>query len=389
LKLHEFQSKALMRQAGIPVPEGEVAESARAAQAAAATLARKGYERFAVKAQVHAGGRGKGGGIKLASSPKEAGEIALAMLGSQLVTPQTGPEGVSVRRVLIEGGAEIANELYLAITVDRARRRPVIIASSEGGMDIEEVAATRPECIHHQWITPGWGLQAFEAAGVAYALGLKGQAHRAATKVVQKLARLFADIDASLTEINPLIVTPDDEVIALDAKIDIDDNALFRHQELAALRDPSEEDELEAEAAKHNLSYISLDGTVGCMVNGAGLAMATMDEILLAGGSPANFLDVGGGASVDRVAAAFKILLQAPGLKSVLINIFGGIVRCDRVAKGIIEALETVKVDVPVVVRLQGTNAEEGRRLLQESSLDFIVAETLDEAAREAVGEGK
>jgi succinyl-CoA synthetase beta subunit len=389
LKLHEFQSKALMRQAGIPVPEGEVAESARAAQAAAATLARKGYERFAVKAQVHAGGRGKGGGIKLASSPKEAGEIALAMLGSQLVTPQTGPAGVSVRRVLIEGGAEIANELYLAITVDRARRRPVIIASSEGGMDIEEVAATRPECIHHQWITPGWGLQAFEAAGVAYALGLKGQAHRAATKVVQKLARLFADIDASLTEINPLIVTPDDEVIALDAKIDIDDNALFRHQELAALRDPSEEDELEAEAAKHNLSYISLDGTVGCMVNGAGLAMATMDEILLAGGSPANFLDVGGGASVDRVAAAFKILLQAPELKSVLINIFGGIVRCDRVAKGIIEALETVKVGVPVVVRLQGTNAEEGRRLLQESSLDFIVAETLDAAAREAVGEGK
>ena len=389
MKLHEFQSKALMRQAGIPVPEGEVAESARAAQAAAATLARKGYERFAVKAQVHAGGRGKGGGIKLASSPKEAGEIALAMLGSQLVTPQTGPEGVSVRRVLIEGGAEIANELYLAITVDRARRRPVIIASSEGGMDIEEVAATRPECIHHQWITPGWGLESFEAAGVAYALGLKGQAHRAATKVVLKLARLFADIDASLTEINPLIVTPDDEVIALDAKIDIDDNALFRHQELAALRDPSEEDELEAEAAKHNLSYISLDGTVGCMVNGAGLAMATMDEILLAGGSPANFLDVGGGASVDRVAAAFKILLQAPGLKSVLINIFGGIVRCDRVAKGIIEALETVKVDVPVVVRLQGTNAEEGRRLLQESNLEFIVAETLDEAARKAVEAGR
>jgi succinyl-CoA synthetase beta subunit len=389
LKLHEFQSKALMRQAGIPVPEGEVAESARAAQAAAAALARRGYERFAVKAQVHAGGRGKGGGIKLASSPKEAGEIALEMLGSQLVTPQTGPEGVSVRRVLIEGGADIADELYLAITVDRARRRPVIIASSEGGMDIEEVAATRPECIHHEWITPGWGLESFEAAGVAYALGLKGQAHRAATKVVQKLAGLFADIDASLTEINPLIVTPDDEVIALDAKIDLDDNALFRHPELAALRDPSEEDELEAEAAKHNLSYISLDGTVGCMVNGAGLAMATMDEILLAGGTPANFLDVGGGASVDRVAAAFKILLQAPELKSVLINIFGGIVRCDRVAKGIIEALETVEVGVPVVVRLQGTNAEEGRRLLQESSLEFIVAETLDEAAREAVGEGR
>ena len=389
MKLHEYQSKALLRQYGIPVPESSVAGSAEAAAQAAAALAEAGYTRFAVKAQVHAGGRGKGGGIKLASSPQEAGELAAAMLGTQLVTPQTGPEGVPVHQVLIEGGAEIANELYLGITIDRARQRPVIIASSEGGMDIEEVAATHPDRIHHEWITPGWGLQAFEAAGVAYALGLSGKAHRAGASVIKKLADMFGALDASLAEINPLIVTGADEVVALDAKINIDDNALFRHPDLEAMRDQSAEDELEVAAAEHDLSYISLDGTVGCMVNGAGLAMATMDEILLAGGSPANFLDVGGGASVERVAAAFKILMQAPALTSVLINIFGGIVRGDRVAKGIIEALQTVQVDVPVIVRLQGTNAEEGRRLLQESNLEFIVAETLDEAARKAVEAGR
>jgi succinyl-CoA synthetase beta subunit len=389
VKLHEYQSKALLRRYGIPVPDSSVADSAKAAEQAAAALAHAGYNRFAVKAQVHAGGRGKGGGIKLASSPQEAGELAAAMLGTQLVTPQTGPEGVPVHQVLIEGGAEIANELYLGITIDRARQRPVIIASSEGGMDIEEVAATHPDRIHHEWITPGWGLQAFEAAGVAYALGLSGKAHRAGASVIKKLADMFGALDASLAEINPLIVTGADEVVALDAKINIDDNALFRHPDLEAMRDQSAEDELEVAAAEHDLSYISLDGTVGCMVNGAGLAMATMDEILLAGGSPANFLDVGGGASVERVAAAFKILMQAPALTSVLINIFGGIVRGDRVAKGIIEALQTVQVDVPVIVRLQGTNAEEGRRLLQESNLEFIVAETLDEAARKAVEAGR
>jgi succinyl-CoA synthetase beta subunit len=389
VKLHEYQSKALMRQHGIPVPDSDVADSAEAAEAAAGVLAEKGYRRFAVKAQVHAGGRGKGGGIKLADSPQEAGRLAGDMLGTQLVTPQTGPEGVAVNKVLIEGGADIANELYLGITIDRARQRPVIIASSEGGMDIEEVAASHPDKIYNEWITPGWGLQGFEAAAVAYALGLSGKAHRAGTAVIRKLADLFADLDASLAEINPLIVTGDDQVMALDAKINIDDNALFRRPDLEEMRDESAEDELEVAAAEHDLSYISLDGTVGCMVNGAGLAMATMDEILLAGGSPANFLDVGGGASVERVAAAFKILMQAPELNSVLINIFGGIVRCDRVAKGIIEALETVEVDVPVTVRLQGTNAEEGRRLLQESSLEFIVAETLDEAARKAVEAGQ
>jgi len=389
LKLHEYQSKALLRQYGIPVPDSEVADSAEAAEAAAVVLAEKGHTRFAVKAQVHAGGRGKGGGIKLADSPSEAGELAGAMLGTQLVTPQTGPEGVRVRKVLIEGGADIANELYLGITIDRSRKRPVIIASTEGGVEIEEVAANEPDKIHNEWLTPGWGLEMFEAAGVAYALGLEGKTHRAGTAVIKKLADMFVDLSASLAEINPLIVTGDGEVVALDAKISIDDNVLFRRPDLEALRDPSEEDELEIAAAEHSLSYISLDGTVGCMVNGAGLAMATMDEILLAGGTPANFLDVGGGASVERVAAAFRILMRAPGLNSVLINIFGGIVRGDRVAKGIIEAWQTLEVDVPVTVRLQGTNAEEGRKLLQESSLEFIVAETLDEAARKAVEAGK
>jgi len=378
-----------MRRYGIPVPESGVAGTAQEAEAAAAKLHEQGATRFAVKAQVHAGGRGKGGGIKLADSPAQAGELAGKMLGTQLVTPQTGPEGVPVNKVLIEAGADIATELYLGITIDRSKRRPVIIASSEGGMDIEEVAATQPDKIYNEWITPAWGLQGFEAARVAYALGLSGKAHRAGTAVIKKLADMFVALDASLAEINPLIVTGDERVMALDAKINIDDNALFRHADLEELRDESADNELEVAAAEHDLSYIALDGTVGCMVNGAGLAMATMDEILLAGGSPANFLDVGGGASVERVAAAFKILMQAPALNSVLVNIFGGIVRCDRVAKGIIEALETVEVDVPVTVRLQGTNAPEGRRLLQESSLEFNVAETLDEAARMAVEAGE
>lgn len=385
MKLHEYQSKALLRQYGIPVPDSEVVEGVDAAVVAAAKLAEKGYTRFAVKAQVHAGGRGKGGGIKLADSPNEAGELTGAMLGSQLVTPQTGPEGVPIRKVLIEGGADIANELYLGITIDRSKKRPVIIASTEGGIEIEEVAANEPEKIHNEWIKPGWGLETFEAAGVGYALGLEGKTNRAAIPIIKKLAEMFVDLSASLVEINPLIVTGDGNVVALDAKINIDDNVLFRRPDLEAMRDRSEEDELEIAAAEHSLSYISLEGTVGCMVNGAGLAMATMDEILLAGGTPANFLDVGGGASVERVAAAFQILMQAPALNSVLINIFGGIVRCDRVAKGIIEALQTVEVTTPVTVRLQGTNAEEGRKLLQESSLEFIVAATLDEAARKAV----
>ncbi|MFQ5742834.1 MAG: ADP-forming succinate--CoA ligase subunit beta [Acidobacteriota bacterium] len=385
MKLHEFQSKALLRQQGIRVPSGAVADSPAAARTIAESLAEEGTVRFAVKAQVHAGGRGKGGGIKLADSPEEVELHAATMLGSSLVTPQTGPGGVQVRRLLVEAAAQIANEIYVGITLDRSRRCPVVIASSEGGMEIEEVAAERPEAIHREWIAPGWGLQSFQARRLVYRLSLTGKPHRSASTAIEQLAWLYEDLDASLAEINPMVVTVADEVIALDAKIDIDDNVLFRRSDLQELRDRSEDDPLEVEASKHNLSYIALDGTVGCMVNGAGLAMATMDEILLAGGQPANFLDVGGGASVERVASAFRILMRAPRLSAVLINIFGGIVRCERVAKGIIEALDAVEVSVPVVVRLQGTNAAEGRKLLEDSSLDFMVAETLREAAEKAV----
>ena len=385
MKLHEYQSKALFQQQGITVPEGGVADTPAAARAVAEDLFEKGASRVAVKAQVHAGGRGKGGGIKLAGSPDEVESFAKDMLGTSLVTPQTGPEGVEVRSVLIEAGADIANELYLGVTLDRSNQCPVVIASSEGGMAIEEVAAEKPEAILRELVDPGWGLQGFQARRLAYGLGLSGPPQRGAAKVIMKLAQLFQDLDSSLVEINPLIITADDEVVALDAKINIDDNCLFRRPDLVKLRDLSGEDSLEVEAAEHNLSYIALDGTIGCMVNGAGLAMATMDEILLSGGAPANFLDVGGSASAETVANAFRILMKSPMLQAVLINIFGGIVRGDRVAKGIIEALDQVEVNVPVVVRLQGTNAEEGRRLLQESSLEFTLAETLNEAASKAV----
>ena len=385
MKLHEYQSKTLFQQQGITVPEGGVADTPAAARAVAEDLFGKGASRVAVKAQVHAGGRGKGGGIKLAGSPDEVESFTKDMLGTSLVTPQTGPEGVQVRSVLIEAGADIANELYLGVTLDRSNQCPVVIASSEGGMAIEEVAAEKPEAILRELVDPGWGLQGFQARRLAYGLGLSGLPQRGVAKVILQLAQLFQDLDSSLVEINPLIITADDEVVALDAKINIDDNCLFRRPDLVKLRDLSEEDSLEVEASEHNLSYIALDGTIGCMVNGAGLAMATMDEILLAGGAPANFLDVGGSASAETVANAFRILMKAPNLQAVLINIFGGIVRGDRVAKGIIEALEQVEVNVPVVVRLQGTNAEEGRRLLQESSLEFTLAETLNEAASKAV----
>jgi len=385
MKLHEYQSKKLFQQQGIKVPEGGVADTPAAARAVAEDLFGKGASRVAVKAQVHAGGRGKGGGIKLASSPEEAELFTEGMLGTSLVTPQTGPEGVQVRSVLIEAGADIATELYLGVTLDRSNQCAVVIASSEGGMAIEEVAAENPEAILRELVDPGWGLQGFQARRLAYGLGLTGVPQRGAAKVILQLAQLFQDLDSSLVEINPLIITADDEVVALDAKINIDDNCFFRRPDLVELRDLSEEDVLEVEASEHNLTYIALDGTIGCMVNGAGLAMATMDEILLAGGSPANFLDVGGSASAETVANAFRILMKAPDLQAVLINIFGGIVRGDRVAKGIIEALDQVEVNVPVVVRLQGTNAEEGRRLLAESSLEFTLAETLNEAASKAV----
>ncbi len=385
MKLHEYQSKALLRECGVVVPDGHVASTADEARACAAKLFDAGSARVAVKAQVHAGGRGKGGGIKLAASAEEAGELAAAMLGSQLVTPQTGPDGVAVNKVYIEAGADIANELYVALTLDRGRGCPAVIASAEGGMDIEEVAARNPDAILREHCEPGWGLRPFQATRLAYRLGLSGKAARGAAATMMKLAKAYGDLDASLAEINPLVITGDDGVIALDAKFDIDDNALYRHPELAALRDSSEEEPLEMEAATHSLSYVALDGTVGCMVNGAGLAMGTMDEISNAGGFPANFLDVGGGASVERVANAFRILMKGERVSAVLINIFGGIVRCDRVANGVIEALKTVAVDVPIVVRLQGTNAKEGREILRESDREFIVAETLHEAAEKAV----
>lgn len=385
MKLHEYQSKALFRDRGIVVPDGEVADTPSAVEAAAQRLADAGATRFAVKAQVHAGGRGKGGGIKLADSPAQAAEFAAGMLGQQLVTPQTGADGVTVNKVLVEGGAAIARELYVALTLDRATRTPVVIASAEGGMDIEEVAATNPDAIVREHAAAGWGLRPFQATRLAYSLGLEGKVARGVAGTILKLSKAFKDLDASLAEINPLIVTEDDKVVALDAKIVIDDNALFRHPELAEMHDPAEEDPLELEAAEHNLSYVALHGTVGCMVNGAGLAMGTMDEISNAGGFPANFLDVGGGASVERVANAFRILMKGDRVEAVLINIFGGIVRCDRVANGVIQALKTVEVNVPVVVRLQGTNAEEAREILRNSDLEFIVAETLHEAAEKAV----
>ena len=385
MKLHEYQSKALLRDCGVTVPDGHVATTVDEARAGATKLFGAGSTRVAVKAQVHAGGRGKGGGIKLAASADKAAEFAGAMLGSQLVTPQTGPEGVTVNQVYIEAGADIANELYVALTLDRSRGCPVVIASSEGGMDIEEVADSNPDAILREHCEPGWGLRPFQATRLAYRLGLSGKAARGVAATMLKLSHAYRELDASLAEINPLVVTGDDGVIALDAKFDIDDNALYRHPEIVALRDSSEEEPLEMEAAEHSLSYVALDGTVGCMVNGAGLAMGTMDEISNAGGFPANFLDVGGGASVERVASAFRILMKGERVSAVLINIFGGIVRCDRVAKGVIEALNTVTVDVPIVVRLQGTNAKEGREILRESDVEFIVAETLHEAAEKAV----
>ena len=385
MKLHEYQSKALLRECGIAVPDGHLAITVDEARAFAAELFEAGCGRVAVKAQVHAGGRGKGGGIKLAASADEAAEFAAAMLGSQLVTPQTGPQGVAVNKVYIEAGADIAKELYVALTLDRSRGCPVVIASAEGGIDIEEVADSDPAAILREHCQPGWGLRPFQATRLAYRLGLSGKAARGVATTLMKLSKAYRDLDASLAEINPIVITGDGSVIALDAKFDIDDNALYRHPELAALRDSSEEDPLEVEAAEHSLSYVALDGTVGCMVNGAGLAMGTMDEISNAGGFPANFLDVGGGASVERVASAFRILMKGERVSAVLINIFGGIVRCDRVAKGVIEALSTVPVNVPIVVRLQGTNAKEGREILRESDLEFIVAETLHEAAEKAV----
>jgi succinyl-CoA synthetase beta subunit len=381
MKIHEYQAKEILKQNGVPVPKGGVAFSPEEARAIAKELG----STVVVKAQIHAGGRGKGGGVKLAKNDAEAYEIAKKIFGMMLVTHQTGPEGKEVKRLLVEQGMNIKKELYLGIVIDRANGCPVIMASEAGGMEIEEVAAKTPEKILKVFIDPAVGLAAFQAMQLALGLKQDKEITRKIADFITKLYNVFIKYDCSLAEINPLLITGEGEVLALDAKINFDDNALFRHKQLMELRDYDEEEQLEIEASKHDLNYIKLDGTIGCMVNGAGLAMATMDIIKLAGGEPANFLDVGGGASEERVAAAFEILMADKNVKAVLINIFGGIVRCDRVARGIISALQKVKVAIPVVVRLAGTNAEEARTLLENSGMNFVVAESLKDAAEKVV----
>ena len=382
MNIHEHQAKEILRQYGVAVPRGGVAFSPEEAEAVALSL---GGEVFVVKAQIHAGGRGKAGGVKVAKAPREVKAIAGRMLGSKLVTHQTGPEGKIVQRVLVEEGIDIARELYVGIVLDRSLSRLVVMASTEGGVEIEKVAEEDPEAIFKEYVDPDIGLQAFQARRLAFKLGLEGNPMKNAVRFILALYRAYVESDASLAEINPLVVTAAGEVLALDAKMNFDDNALYRHPEIAAMRDPNEEEPLEVEASKYNLNYIKLDGNVGCMVNGAGLAMATMDIIKLAGGMPANFLDVGGGASVETVRNGFRILLSDPNVKAVLVNIFGGIVRCDRVAKGIIEAAQSVDIRVPMVIRLAGTNAREAAQLLQNSGMNFQVAASLKEAAEKVV----
>jgi len=383
MKIHEYQGKDLLRKYGVPVPRGIVARSPEEAYQAAKELA---TDIVVVKAQIHAGGRGKGGGVKLAKSPEEAREIARQMLGMKLVTHQTGPEGREVRVLLIEEGLPIDKEFYLGIVLDRASGRPVFMASEAGGMDIEEVAANTPEKILKETIDPAVGFRSFQARKLAFGLGIGSELIGQAVKFMQSLYSANEQMDASLLEINPFLLTKDNRLIALDAKVNFDDNAMFRHKEFLDLRDLNEEEPLEIEASKFDLNYIKLDGNIACMVNGAGLAMATMDIIKLAGGEPANFLDVGGGASQERVEAAFRILLADKNVKAVLINIFGGIVRCDMVARGVVEAAKKLNIEVPVVVRLEGTNVEEGQRVIRESGMNFTVADGMKDAAEKVVG---
>jgi succinyl-CoA synthetase beta subunit len=382
MNLHEYQSKQLFAEFGIPVPRGVPADSADAAVAATKEL---GGDLWVVKAQVHAGGRGKAGGVKLARSADEVRRYATDMLGTQLVTHQSGPEGLPVNIVYVEEGSEIDRELYLSMLVDREVSKVSFIASAAGGMDIEQVAADTPEQILTVAVSSDAGLQPYQARQLAFGLGLDKAQSRQFADLIGKLYRLFLECDASLVEVNPLIVTKAGDVIALDAKINIEDSALFRQARLTEMRDPSQEDEKERDAAAHDLNYVSLDGNIACMVNGAGLAMATMDLIKLHGGEPANFLDVGGGATSERVAAAFKLILSNENVTAILVNIFGGIVRCDHIAQGIIAAVKEVGVSVPVVVRLEGTNVDKGRELLAESGLDIISAEDLTDAAQKAV----
>ena len=382
MKIHEYQGKELLKKFGVAVPRGVVARTAEEAESAAREL---GTAVVVVKAQIHAGGRGKGGGVKLAKSPEEAKSVAAEILGMQLVTHQTGPEGREVRVLLIEEGLPIDKEFYLGIVLDRASGRTVFMASSAGGMDIEEVAAKTPEKIMKETIDPAVGFRSFQARKLAFGLGIPGELIGQAVKFMQALYSAYEQMDASLMEINPFLLTKDNRLIALDAKVNFDDNAMFRHKDFLELRDLNEEEPLEIEASKFDLNYIKLDGNIACMVNGAGLAMATMDIIKLAGGEPANFLDVGGGASQERVEAAFRILLADENVKAVLINIFGGIVRCDMVARGAVEAAKNLGIKVPVVVRLEGTNVEEGQRVIRESGLNFTVAQGMQDAAEKVV----
>ena len=382
MKIHEYQAKAILARHGVPVPRGEVAFNATEAGEIARRL---GGHVVVVKAQIHAGGRGKGGGVKLAKSPDEAEAIAKQMIGMTLVTHQTGPEGRVVQRVLIEEGLQMERELYLSVVLDRASGKPVFMASAAGGMDIEEVAAATPEKIHRVYVEPGVGLVPFEARQLGFAMGLAGPQVSKLVKLMSSVYEAFTHTDASMIEINPLVVTAHGDLLALDAKVNFDDNALYRHQDLRDLRDLTEEDPLEIEASKFSLNYIHLDGNIGCMVSGAGLAMATMDIIKLAGGEPANFLDVGGGANQEQIRNAFKILMSDKNVKAVLINIFGGILRCDVLAQGVIAAVTELGVPVPIVIRMEGTNVDEGKRLLRESGMNFTTADSMGEAATKVV----
>ena len=381
MKIHEYQAKTILAEFGVPVPRGRVATTASAAGAIAQELGGS----VVVKAQVHAGGRGKGGGVTLAKSSQEAEQVASQILGMMLKTHQTGPEGQRVKRVLVEEAMAIRQELYLGIVIDRKTGLPVIMASSAGGMEIEEVARTRPEAIVKAQVDPATGVRGYHTRKLGYGLGLKGDLLKAAGEFVTKLYRAFEAKDCSLAEINPLVITGDGRLLALDAKMNFDDNALARHPEIQALRDLDEESSLEVEASKYNLNYIKLDGTVGCMVNGAGLAMATMDIIKLAGGEPANFLDVGGGASAEQIENAFRILISDRNVRAVFINIFGGILRCDRLAEGVIKAVRALGVKLPIVIRMEGTNVELGQRMLRESGLNFITAQGMKDGAEQAV----
>jgi succinyl-CoA synthetase beta subunit len=382
MKLHEYQAKGILRDYDVPVPRGVVAETVDDAVAAAERLQRENdADLFVVKAQIHAGGRGKGGGVKLAESIEEVRTHADAILGMNLVTHQTGEEGQKVRKILVTAGVDIEQEYYLGVTLDRERSMNVIMVSTEGGVDIETVAEESPEQIHRVGVDPSIGLRPFHARQLAFAMDLEGDAFKQAVNAITGLYEAFEETDCTLAEINPLVRTGAGDIAAVDAKINLDDNALFRHPNLEEMRDLHEEDPTEVEAGEHGLSYIKLDGNVGCMVNGAGLAMATMDIIKLAGGEPANFLDVGGSASAETVEAGFRIILKDPNVKAILVNIFGGIVRCDRVAKGVIQAAKNVDIEVPLIVRLQGTNAEEGKALLDESDVTVESAVLLKEAA--------